>query len=149
MSITVKVEGFRELGTALKQLPNATSKNVMRRVLREAGEPIAEAARGLAPVDEGHLRDSIGVSTVLSGRQRKLRRKTRNKDDVEMFVGAGPLPQAHLQEFGTENHPPHPFMRPAWDQHKNEALDIIKASLGDEIDKAVARLAKKAAKAKR
>jgi HK97 gp10 family phage protein len=145
MSVKVKIEGLKEVKAALRELPDATAKNVMRRVLRKAGEPIAAAARSLVPVAQGDLRDSIAVSTKLSKRQRKMYRKA-NKDDVEVFVGAGPHPQAHLQEFGTSDHPAQPFLRPAWDQHKRPVLDSIKAYMWTDIRKAAERLAKKAAK---
>lgn len=147
MSMKFKIDGLSELQTALRELPDATAKNVIRRVLKKAGQPIADRARELAPVDEGDLRDSIKVGTRLSGNQRRKHRKAQ-KDDVEMFVGAGPHPQAHLQEFGTSKFPPQPFMRPAWDQHKRAALNGIKEDLWTEIRKAAARLARKAAKLK-
>ena len=142
----MKVEGLKAVQTALRQLPDATAKNVMRRVLREAGKPIAETARQLAPFEDGDLRDSIAVSTKLSKSQRKKHRKG-GKDDVEVFVGAGPHPQAHLQEFGTSNHPAQPFLRPAWDKHKRAVLDGIKEAMWTEIRKAADRLARKAARA--
>jgi hypothetical protein len=64
-----------------------------------------------------------------------------------MFVGAGPLPQAHLQEFGAPQHGPQPFMRPAWDGGKMAMLEGLKDDLWKEIEKAASRLAKKLAKA--
>lgn len=131
---------------ALRELPDATAKNVMRRVLLKAGQPIAETAQSLVPVAEGDLRKSIAVSTRLSKTQRKKHRKA-DRDDVEVFVGAGPHPQAHLQEFGTANHPAQPFLRPAWDQKRRSVLDGIKTAMWTEIRKAAERLAKKTAKA--
>lgn len=144
----MKVEGLKEVQTALRQLPDATAKNVMRRVLRKAGQPVADRARELAPVDEGDLRDSIVVSTKLSKAQRQKRRKS-GKNDVEIFVGAGAKPHAHLQEFGTSFHPAKPFLRPAWDQLKRQVLDGIKDDMWAEIRKAAERLARKAAKVKK
>lgn len=144
----VKVEGLKALQTALRALPDATAKNVIRRVLRKAGAPIAARARALVPVDEGDLQGSIAVSTKLTWRQRARHRKY-GPDDIEVFVGAGPHPQAHLQEFGTQHHPPQPFMRPAWDAEKDGALEGIKADLWAEIEKSANRLARKRAKAGR
>jgi HK97 gp10 family phage protein len=144
--ITVKVTGLREIETALKNLPKATSKNVVRRVMKARAQPMAETARRMAPVDDGDLQKSITVGTKLSRAQRSKHRK-RTPGTVEMFVGAGPNPQAHLQEFGTQHSPPQPFMRPAWDTGKEAFLDGIKADLWAEIEKASARLARKAAKA--
>lgn len=146
MSVTVKVEGLNELQKALRQLPDSTAKGVARRVLKKAGEPVAQTARQLVPVKEGHLRDSIGVSTKLSKTQRRKHRKI-GKDDIEMFIGAGPLPQAHHQEFGTKDHPAQPFMRPAWDKNKRAVLEGIKGDLWEEIRKTAERVAKRAAKA--
>lgn len=149
----VRIEGLREVERALAELPKATGKNVLRRVLKARAQPIANAARSMAPDDPAtggdDLHTSIGVSTVLSKRQKGQHKKMFRNDKaaVEMFVGAGALPQAHLQEFGTVNHGPQPFLRPAWDAGKTAVLDGIKDDLWIEIDKAAARLAKKQAKA--
>jgi HK97 gp10 family phage protein len=144
--LRVHVEGLAALETALRQLPDATAKNVLRRVGRKRLQPVADRARELVPVHQGDLRDSIGVSTKLTRRQRSRHRKD-GPDDVEVFAGAGPHPQAHLQEFGTEHHGPQPFMRPAWDTEKDGVLARIKTDLTDEIQKATTRLARRAAKA--
>lgn len=148
MAQIVRVEGLRELDRALGELPKATGKNVLRRVLREVAQPIADMAEGLAPRDTGQLQRSIGVGTKLTRRQSKLHKKMFKDDkaSVEMFVGAGGVPQAHLREFGGDRHPPQAFMRPAWDANQGKALETIKSSLWTEIEKAARRLAKKAAK---
>lgn len=144
--VKVHVEGLKELEQALQQLPKANTKAVLQRTLKEAGEPVAKTARSLAPEHLGYLREGIDVSTRLSSRQSKLHKK---HSPVEMFIGPGPDPAAHLQEFGTgPGHQAQPFMRPAWDQHKNEVLDIIANRTWLEIEKTAARLAKKAAKGK-
>jgi hypothetical protein len=84
-----------------------------------------------------------------------------DKASVEVFVGAGPLPQAIYKEFGTEPHinagifagtqnpgtAPQPFMRPAWDSGGAKVLDDLKKELWSEVDKAAKRAAKKRAKA--
>lgn len=146
MVMKVKVEGLEGIEQALKELPRATGKNVVRRVLRKRGKPIADKARALVPVDEGDLKDSIAVSTKLTKSQRRKHKKF-DKDDVEVFVGAGPHPQAHLQEFGSSVHGRQAFMRPAWDVGKKAVLEGIGADLWAEINKAAKRLARKAAKA--
>ncbi|MET4634974.1 HK97-gp10 family putative phage morphogenesis protein [Kaistia defluvii] len=166
---TVKVEGLRELEAALSDLPKAVARNTLRRVLKKAGEPIADKARQLAPVKSGKLRDSIVVSPKLGtkagqkefaaameaglgkeaavGAMRDARRAAKGEGSfAEMYVGPGRQPHAHLQEFGSVNNRPHPYMRPAWDAHKDEALDIIKGDLGGEIMKAAKRVAKRKAK---
>ncbi|WP_037437156.1 HK97-gp10 family putative phage morphogenesis protein [Sinorhizobium fredii] len=144
--VTVKVEGLQDLERALKELPQANAKAVLRRTLKEAGEPIAKTARSLAPKHDMYLSESVDVSTKLSRRQRGLHKKA---SPVEMFIGPGPDPAAHLQEFGSgPGHHAQPFMRPAWDQNKEKALDTIANLTWVEIEKAAKRLAKKAAKGK-
>lgn len=142
----VKIEGLKEVQAALHELPKATAKNVMRRVLKERGKPIADAAQSRVPVDQGDLKRSIVVSTKLTRRQRGKHKKF-GPNDVEVFVGPGAHPQAHMQEFGTSKEPAQPYMRPAWDQERMNVLEGIREDLWAEIEKAVARRARKAAKA--
>ena len=151
MAEAVTVEGLRELETALKDLPKAAAKAVLRRTLKTAAQPIADEFRSKVHVDEGALRDSIGVGTKLTKRQRSVHRKMfkNDKASVEMFVGAGGLTQAITEEFGTPDVAANPALRPAWDGGKDQVLETIKTELWSEIEKAAARLARKAAKAAR
>jgi HK97 gp10 family phage protein len=146
--ITVKVDGLRELDAALGQLPKSTGKAVLRRVLKKAGQPIADDAAAKVPVLTGQLQISIGLGTKLTRRQSKIHRKMFKDDkaSVEMFVGAGGLAQSTQVEFGNNHQAADPFMRPAWDGNKDKALDIIATELGAEIMKAAQRMAKKAAR---
>lgn len=160
----VKLSGFADLDKALAELPRATAKNVLIRTLRKAGEPIAQAARDKVPVDEGDLQKSIAVSTRLKnpvgkkefaaamraglgkaaavGALRDARRAAGGGSFAEMYVGAGALPHAHMIEFGTVKMAAQPYMRPAWDSERHNALTIIKRELGAEIIMAAKRLSK-------
>lgn len=144
----VKVEGLRELDRALAELPNRTGKAVLRRTLKRAAQPMADMAESLAPVRTDELQRSVSVSTKLARRQAKMHRRMFRNDraSAEMFVGAGVLPQAHLQEFGSAEHGAQPFMRPAWDAEKRPTLDRIKDMLAEEIRKAAERAERRAAK---
>lgn len=144
---TVEIEGLRELDKALGELPKSTAKATLRRVLKDAGEPVARAARRNAPRKEMHLHESIDVSTKLSRRQAGLHRKEGGRAFQEMFVGTND-PAGVQQEFGNERHPAQPFLRPAWDAEKAGVLEHIANSLWGEIEKSAKRLAKKAARSK-
>lgn len=150
MSVKVRIDGLRDLRDGLNQLTKATAKNVMRRVLKKRAQPIANHAESLAPVEHGTLKQSVVVGTQLSRRQKRYQ-KREHKDEVFVFVGPGPLKQATLQEFGTVNHDPQPYMRPAWDANKNRVLSDIKQDMAIEVNKSIARRqrreANKAAKA--
>lgn len=149
MAQTIKVEGLRELERRLSELPKSTGKNVLRRTLKKAGQPIADKANSLAPDDaetQGGLSTSYVVSTKLNKSQKRAMRKAKiDKAYVEMYVGTND-PAGLQQEFGNVNHGPQSHFRPAWDSEKRNALNIIANDMGDEIIKAAKRLARKAAK---
>lgn len=170
MRTTFNVEGLRELDAALGELPKATARNVLRRVLTSAAEPMADDARNLAPVDDGQLRDSISISTkvkhkagssefaaVLRGggskaeavqAMRDARRAAGGGSFAEVHVGPSvEAPHAHLQEFGTQHHSMQPYMRPAWERNKGGLMPSIRTDLWAEIEKAAKRLAKRKARA--
>jgi HK97 gp10 family phage protein len=138
---TVDLEGLAELEEALAELPKATGKNVLKRALIHAGTPIAETASLAARKLTGMLQRSYGVSDKLSRRQRSLYSR---ESTVEVFAGPGALVQAITEEFGTSHSAAHPTMRPAFDAHKREALASVGKELGEEIEKARARIARKA-----
>lgn len=141
----VHVEGLRELERALAELPKATGKAVLRRVAKAALEPVDKDWRARAPVKEGHLNTSGGVGTKLTRRQAKLARK-ETKSSIEMYAGPND-PAAIQDEFGNVHQAAQPFLRPAWDANKAGVLDHVAGELGNEIERAATRLAKKRAKA--
>lgn len=167
MPITIKVEGLRELKAALDELPKATARNVQQRVLLRRAQPIVDAAKAKVPVRTGALRNAIRATTTrprghkaassrafakirgMGGSVAAARAgaKEAGSSLVEVFVGPiGRLPQAGQQEWGNRNHPPHPYLRPAWDEGKEALQAGIKADMWTEIQKAAARRAKRQAK---
>ena len=171
MSITVKVEGLSELKDAIEALPKAVGNNVLRQVLLARAEPIAALARQKAPVGRsGRLRDSIIVQSLGSGGAGKAAfaaamsggasraeagraaHAANSAAGNSAMVAIGPnkkIAYAHMVEFGSAHNPvPKPFIRPAWDSLKGSLLDNIKEDLWAEIQKAVDKMARKAAKAK-
>ncbi len=141
----MKTTGLKEVKTALRKLPDSTAKGVMRRVMKKVLIPVRDQAKMLAPKDDGDLKESIVISTRLSKAQKRKFRK-HDPSDVSMFVGAGPLEHAHLQEYGTDHHGVQPFMRPAWDNNKRQVFNNIRDEMWKEIKKTVARQKKRAAK---
>ena len=167
MSVTVRVDGLAALDRALGMLPKATARNVLRRTLDKAAQPIVVEAKRHAPVKTGTLRDSITASTRIknktgsaeyrsamkaglgkaAARSALLAARRANKGQgsfAETYVGPargkGVIRYAHIVEFGSNDTAPQPYMRPAWDSTKDQALSIIKAELGSEIIKAARRV---------
>lgn len=163
MKATFHIEGLRELDAALGELPKATARNVCVRILLKAGKPIQEAAQAAAPVRPqdapekhfsvggvekerriGTLRALVQIGARLTKRQAREVRKA-GKDFAEVYIGTRD-PIGRLEEFGTAQAPAQPFLRPAWEGGKMQALDVIAKELGASIEAAAQRLARKAAR---
>ncbi len=168
-AVKVSVRGLKELDAKLAALGKRTARAASKRVLKKAGQVIADDAQSRAPVDTGNLKLSIAVYTkkpkghdpgkrafhaaMKGGATRAearaaLRAAQGAAPFAEVFIG--PLARvryAMWQEFGTENQPARPFMRPAFDSKAKRALVIVRRDLGGEIEKTAARLAKRRARA--
>lgn len=154
MSVSVKVEGFRDLEKALDDMTKGAGRGVVRRSLLKAGEPLKDKAAALAPRRSGNLAKSMNIGTGLDKRQASLRRKmfADERASVEVFVGpdyklGGGGRHGHLVEFGTAHSAPKPFMRPAWESEKDQVLKNLSLFMWAEIEKSIARAERKAARA--
>lgn len=139
--MTFKLEGLKELEQAMMALEGSVNKGIARRVLLKAGEIFAKAYRQRVRTDEYDLYESIGVGTKLTRRQAGLHQK---RSDVEVFAGAGGLPQAITEEFGTDDQAAHPAARPAWEATKMPMANGIADDLALEIDRTAKRVARRA-----
>jgi len=146
--VPVKLTGFKELERELERLSKAAGKGVLRRGLKKAATPIADAANAAAPQGQsGDYSKSFHYSTKLNRRQAGQHRKMFRNDKaaVEGFVGTND-PAGVQQEFGNQNHGPQPALRPAWDQESGPTLDRLGQELWTELKKSIARAERKAAK---
>jgi hypothetical protein len=143
VATTFKIEGLRELDEALTELPKATARNVLLRTLKAEGQRVADAGEAYAPKLTGGLAQSYAVSTKLSRRQKSLASK---ESMVEVYIGPSPHPKSVQTEFGNAHQSAHPHLRPAWDGNWRAVLEGIKDTLTEQIEKARARLARKAAR---
>jgi HK97 gp10 family phage protein len=144
----VTLEGFAPLHRAFSELPKATGKAALRRAGMKALEPMRRVADAKAPRLTGATAKSVKISTKKKGRtQGGKKYDGPQAQEISMGpTGIGRL-RGQLQEFGTYKEKPQPFMRPAWDAEADNTLESLKAALWDQLERAAARLAKKAAKA--
>lgn len=153
MSNPPGISGLDETLRALAQIPEvATQQTVLRRALVKAAEPIAAAARSMAPDDPRtsapDLKSSIMVATQLTKRHRG-----EKENDVEVYVGPtkqtdrAVLNYASNVEFGTFRAAARPYLRPAFHAESGKVIEILRKELAAEIEKAAARIARKQSKA--
>lgn len=153
MGTGLRMEGIKALDDILRSLPSSTAKGVAKRAMKRSLEPVMQAAIAATPF-EG-IKKTIGISSKLTRRQASQARGKEDRDTQIMYVGSN-SPLAHLLEFGTglRHHKsgksvgtmaPQPFMRVAWDSKAQAVLERLSADLRIEIDKTIARRAKRAA----
>lgn len=133
----VRVQGLGEIERKLKALvAQVTKPAVLEEALVAGGEVIAEEARRLVPVRTGTLRDSIVVASGdLDASAVTLKHglaKVQIGPDERGFYG-------HLVEFGTYRSAAKPFMRPAFDAKKAEAMEIVTEHLSRAFEQAARR----------
>lgn len=145
---TLTLEGARELEKALGQIRSAaTRKNVARRALKAAAEPILSAFKGGTTVKTGTLVENEIMGTRLNRRQAKLHRA--EKMPVEVHVGTSD-PAGIQEEFGNRHQPAKGMLRAAWDSEGGEtALGRVAEVLDEEIQAAAKRQARKGQRAMR
>lgn len=154
----MKFTGGRELEKALAELPAGTAKGVSRRVLKKELQPVAAMANAFWP---GSSDDVFQITSRISGSQMGDSLMKRSRSVVNMFIGAPGgrfgTPEAHLIEFGTGPRyqkngrftgsvAPTPMLQPAWDARKGQMLKSLGETMWAEIEKTIARRAKRAAK---
>ena len=125
MKVSMHFEGGDKLAAGLSQLSQRVSKGVQRKALMAGGEPIRAQGEKNAPHDPStpkDIRDNIVIATA------------RSSEDTAVAVGprkgfAYGLPN----EIGTARQPARPFMRPAFDTHKEKALSGVNLVLRREL----------------
>ena len=139
--IEFKVEGFAELEQALRRLPQEIAGQVLMSALRKAGKPmqtdaVQTAPRSVNPGKNGHMADIIKL---------RILKDANSVADVEASLWLGPDPNHFyglFPEFGTIHQMAKPFMRPAFDRHKDETIDLLGKELWKGIDRAAKKLAR-------
>lgn len=144
--VAFRMDGLEDTVRNLEDIASKpTRRNVIRRALIVAADPTANMASSLAPVARGILAFSIVTATALTRRHRG-----EKISEVEVYVGPtggqGATFYATHQEFGTVLHPAHPYMRPAWEATKGQALGLVVSGLRAEIEVAAQRAARKVAR---
>ncbi|MEO5331320.1 MAG: HK97 gp10 family phage protein [Magnetococcus sp. YQC-5] len=144
----IHIDGLKEISDAMLKLPQKVAANALRQAVYAGAVVIRNEARQRAPVNTGTLRRSIIV--------RRPKKKTdRNVQKMEVAVRRGKkyrnqgrrgnLSQDawywHFIEFGTKATrrrqyaaPARPFMRPAFDAKKMDAVTAIANKLRTSIE---------------
>ncbi|AHE57428.1 HK97 gp10 family phage protein [Sphingomonas sanxanigenens] len=122
MKVKMRVQVDESIARRLRSMRGALNKRAMMKIMRPHLEPLAQDMKARVRRRTGELYDSIGVGTRLNPAQQAAHVPIAR---VEMFVGAGPLPQAIQEEWGNFHQQAHPFVAPAFDAGAQRAVDGI------------------------
>lgn len=161
MELTVNIKGLSQLARTLERdIPEALAKSGIKNALIAAAKPVETSARHYAAAHRvtGDMESDIG-STVKVSTGKSLHGtalvgplyKNKGTDDpgvYDLFVEEGHGPPGSAKErraaarrgveveFGGKNTPPHPWLRPAWEESKDEALNVLISTLTEEVEAA-------------
>lgn len=150
MAEFAKLTGFKELAAAMKQLPERVARNGLRAAVSAGAAVVRNDARNRAPVDTGELKRDIMIKRerdtksemsarysvfVRTGKKSRLAGKKRGVQRDSYYW--------RFIEFGTSKMAKQPFMRPAFEAKKAEALAAIGKKLNERIQAVATELSKK------
>lgn len=124
--LTAEIIGDDAIIKALGQLAkDSTRRKILRPAISEAASAMVKTARSLVPIETGELKKSIGQKVVtvkrsgtiigVVGPRRGFKRAVVRMSRYKPAYFNNPVRYAHLIEFGTPQHGPQAFMRPAMD----------------------------------
>lgn len=120
----VRLVGAEPLDRLLEGLPKKVANKILRDALRKAGKIVQQEIKARAPVDEGEIKRSVTV--------RKGKRKRKGGQSVVIFPDPTKYKDdfhAVYQEFGTSEQEGQPFIRPAFEATKDQALTIVRSDV--------------------
>lgn len=139
----IRLKGSEELVRKLKQLAEITQGASTEGALRAGAMPIETRAKELAPYQSGSLRRSIHTEVKVSGASGKAQIGTDLiYAAIQEFGGTIAAKNAPYLTFQINGRwvrvpsveiPARPYMRPAFDEKKSEAVNEIAAALRDQI----------------
>lgn len=126
------VLNVQRLNRKLRRL-TVTAQEEVRAAMEESADAIVATAKGLVPVDEGTLRDSIGWTWGDAPRGAMVLghvgpRARVNEMRITIFAGNSEAFYARWQEFGTQKMPAHPFFYVSYRAHKKSVKRRIRAA---------------------
>jgi HK97 gp10 family phage protein len=158
MNVTVKIKGLDQLKTALTQIPLEMQRGPVRTAVKKAAEVVKKQAyqnvknhrkTGLleskmavaisVPRIPGRFSYDVGVARGEPKRYVDNAKNRRLKRVGKKYRPQGAWFYWRFLEFGSSHQPKTPFLVPAFEAKKFEAVDIMKSHMGAAIERLVRR----------
>lgn len=150
--MVARVTGHRETARAFRELARLVA-GPGNQASKRALEPMLEEAK--ANLDRNRSVHTGKLKKALTIKREPRAPKTKPTYRIGATSESGQSGTVHLVEFGTAPHKigsvehpgaqPKPFMRPAYETKKAEAVDIFNREFGPAVEKQAAKLAAKKA----
>jgi len=135
----VRILGLRETSERLKALPKElTGKNggPIRKALFQAAKVIEQQA----VINAKRIDDPATETKIFEAVRKWRERKPRDYEGspTELYhvgVNSKKAPHWHFLEMGTVKQPPQPYLRPAFEEKKVEAVEVFAEVLKKFVDK--------------
>lgn len=150
-SFTLKVNGLQELDRRLREFGPRIQRNGLRAANFAGARVFRDAAKASAPVRSGVLQASIAAFRRRSPQNvakhsvgvRNIRRRyadtaanRRVRRVGKSYFVHGPAFYARFIEFGSSKMTARPFLRPAFLNNVEAAIEAVRARLGKAVDDA-------------
>lgn len=143
MSVTIRIDGLRELGERLRKLSDEVANKAARSATAAGAKLVKEQAkqnlRASPSVESGLVRDNVIIkklgkrdSNLTSEHGVTVRKRAYPGGDSKRTTRK----VASFLEFGTVKMDAEPFLQPALDKRKEDAARAIADRLKRAIDKA-------------
>lgn len=131
MTLSLRLDGVQDAIKNIRKVNEKVNNEEMSDSAIKALEPVADAARNLAPVLSGELRDSISISDLAVG--------AVVRQGLAVYVGpiAAQAAYALFVEFGTVDTRAQPFLAPAIDANEDLVFSVLGDDMGRKIESAV------------
>jgi HK97 gp10 family phage protein len=136
-SVKVTIQGDEALYKAFNLMDDKSRKTGLRKALRRAAKIWVEKAKQKVPVLTGALKKSITAITTIKnslyggvGRVRVGPRRVKGEGNQ------GPGAYGLMVEVGTKHSKPQPYLKPTFEETKDEVLKKFGEELWAEIKKA-------------
>lgn len=155
--VSIEISGGQELERRLRLLPDRIAVNVMVGAMYAGAKVVLAAARKRAPILDLEKWGGPHEPGNLLANIFARRTRARDRNTVGAIVGVGPAAfYARFVEFGTSGSDasskghhyrahhatrPYPFMRPAADESKDDAVAAVAEYAGRRIESEAAKQA--------
>lgn len=146
MAVDISITGVPELQRALRMLADKTQKRIVSHALtkesKRTKQRVVENIVRLGLIDSGNLLSAFESAAIRSANKKSLIVKgiaipTR----AQLGISPNdPYFYPYAVEYGHKGAIPHPYIRPAIDNHKQQSIADIAQDIGSGIERAAKKL---------